>query len=80
MNNRDYKKLQFICTFYEEALKHVIGAEAFTHLSKLLSMEILRMEIYETPEGDYRDFLQWLLDKADSQTDEEWQKEWGGKN
>ena len=78
MNNNDYKKLTFICNVYEKLLRQLIGEEAFIHLSKNITMELIRRDIAEMPDGDFKDFNQWMLDGMEKQTDKEWFKEWGG--
>lgn len=78
MNNNDYKKLTFICNVYERLLRQLIGKDAFIHLSKNITMELIRQDIAEMPEGDFKDFNQWMLDGMEKQTDREWFKEWGG--
>ena len=77
-NNNDYKKLCFICKIYEQILKQVIGKDAFLHLSKQITMELIRQDINEMPEGDFKEFNQWMLEGMEKQTDEEWFREWGG--
>ena len=78
MSNNDYKKLTFICNVYEMLLKQLIGDEAFMHLAKNITMELIRRDIAEMPEGDFKDFNQWMLDGMEKQTDKEWFEEWGG--
>lgn len=78
MTNNDYKKLSIICNVYEKLLRQLIGEEAFIHLSKNITMELIRRNIAEMPEGDFKDFNQWILEGMKRQTAEEWFEEWGG--
>lgn len=80
MSNNDYKKLTFICNVYEKLLRQLIGEDAFIHLSKNITMELIRRDIAFMPEGEFKEFNKWLLGNMESQTDEEWNKEWGGTN